>query len=77
MRIGFAVCLNCNINWFIFIFKILVQYYENVYKCHFFPRMKFTRISTPKKSKKSSKKSETTEEELTSQKKKVRKVLES
>ncbi|XP_031208179.1 ATPase family AAA domain-containing protein 5 isoform X2 [Mastomys coucha] len=34
-------------------------------------RMKFTRISTPKKSKKRSKKSETTEEELTSQKKKA------
>ncbi|XP_029339759.1 ATPase family AAA domain-containing protein 5 isoform X2 [Mus caroli] len=34
-------------------------------------RMKFTRISTPKKSKKSSKKFETTEEELTSQKKKA------
>ncbi|XP_076792318.1 ATPase family AAA domain-containing protein 5 [Arvicanthis niloticus] len=34
-------------------------------------RMKFTRISTPQKSKKSSKKSETTEEELTSQKKKA------
>ncbi|XP_028615137.1 ATPase family AAA domain-containing protein 5 [Grammomys surdaster] len=34
-------------------------------------RMKFTRISTPQKSKKSSKKSETTGEELTSQKKKA------
>ncbi|XP_029401964.1 ATPase family AAA domain-containing protein 5 [Mus pahari] len=34
-------------------------------------RMKFTRITTPKKSKKSSKKSETIEEELTSQKKKA------
>lgn len=34
-------------------------------------RMKFTRISTPKKSKKNSKKSETTEEELTIQKRKA------
>ncbi|GAB1296545.1 ATPase family AAA domain-containing protein 5 [Apodemus speciosus] len=33
--------------------------------------MKFTRISTPKKSKKNSKKSETTEEELTTQKRKA------